>query len=86
MTKVTKKEEKDTITLLCNLELVIPGSKKAKCDECGVDVFYNTELKHDKKICPKCFMKRPKEFDEFRLTKEAKKEIENRLRPKYTAM
>lgn len=84
-----REEEKNTIFLLCNLELVIPGSKKSKCDFCGRKVFYNTEEKHDKKICPACLVKRPKRIDEFRLTKltkEAKKEIENRFKPKFTAI
>lgn len=84
-----REEEKNTIFLLCSLVLVIPGSKKSKCDYCGITVFYHTEEKHDKKICPACLLKRPKRIDEFRLTKltkEAKEEIENRFKPKFTAI
>lgn len=81
-----EKEEKGETILLCGNKLLIPNSKKSKCDFCGVLVYYNTEERYDMKICPKCFLKRPIDNDEFRLTKEAKKVIEDRLKPKFTAI
>lgn len=77
---------KDIIILLCGLESNLENSDTGKCDFCDVTVYFKTKQKHDKKICPHCFLKQNLKDTEFKLTKEAEEIVKKRQQPKMVAM
>ena len=77
---------KDIIILLCGLKSNLENSSTGKCDFCDIKVYFKTVEKFDKKICPHCFLKQNLKYTEFKLTKEAKKILIERQKPKMVAM
>lgn len=80
-----KKQEEDVKILLCNPDSTIPKSKKSKCDYCGVDVYYCSNQKHDKKMCIKCFNKKPYKKYDIKFTRGFIEKLKKLTRKKYNA-